>query len=109
MRERERGCENKNNEENEARQRHVEKKEDDDGRFKGWIWNGEIVVLGEIRNEYKRKRGAKSHMGRSEKVSWKFLGKYLLCNLQIPEYISTEIFRCNSKLWTISEMKFKTV
>ena len=37
MRERERGCENKNNEENEARQRHVEKKEDDDGRFKGWI------------------------------------------------------------------------
>ena len=35
------------------------KKEEDDGRFRGWVWNGEIVVLGEIRNS--SVRGAESH------------------------------------------------
>ena len=50
----------KKNEETEARWKEIyRKKEEYDERFRGWVWNGEIVVLGEIRNN--SVRGAKSH------------------------------------------------
>ena len=76
------------------------KKEEGDRRFKGWVWNGEILVLaccllGEIRNENKRKRGADSHVGWSEMVSWKLLGKYLLCKYCLLIYKNTKIYICN--------------
>ena len=50
----------KKNEETEARWKEIyRKKEEDDERFSGRVWNGEIVVLGEIRNS--SVRGVEPH------------------------------------------------